>query len=54
MNIFNMQGGKLLSEGGYGCVFKPPIKCENSTSTDEHGISKLMLSGIQLGFVFVN
>ena len=29
MNIFNkkMIGGKLLSEGGYGCVFHPAVNC---------------------------
>jgi hypothetical protein len=35
--------GEAIAAGGYGCVFKPPIKCNDSTSTDEHGISKLML-----------
>ena len=25
MSIFNMKGGELIDEGGYGCVFHPAI-----------------------------
>ena len=25
-----MKGGKLLAEGGYGCVFVPGINCDGS------------------------
>ena len=35
-------GGSVIASGGFGCIFKPSIKCEsNSPSNDS--ISKLML-----------
>lgn len=37
-----MFGGSVIASGGFGCIFKPSIKCEsNSPSNDS--ISKLML-----------
>lgn len=41
MNEFN--GGKAIDSGGYGCVFLPSLKCQNSISSSKH-ISKLMLN----------
>jgi hypothetical protein len=43
MNIFN--GGKAIDSGGYGCVFLPSLKCENSinSSQSKSFISKLMM-----------
>ena len=35
-----MKGGKLLSEGGFGCVFNPSIKC-NGESDSEKFVSKI-------------
>ena len=41
-----MKGGDILASGGYGCVFKPTLKCRNSnTNTNERMpgyITKLM------------
>lgn len=38
------KGGKIIASGGFGCIFKPSLKCENSVSREPHKISKLMLS----------
>jgi hypothetical protein len=36
-------GGKPIKSGSYGCVFKPPLKCDKTKSDNlENGISKLM------------
>ena len=35
--------GKAIASGGYGCVFKPPIVCNDDSFYDPMGISKLML-----------
>ena len=40
MNDIN--GGKSIGHGGFGCVFRPSIKC-NSNSPSNKEISKLML-----------
>lgn len=39
--MFSRKGGKPINSGGYGCIFKPALKCKNSKKR-EHGISKLM------------
>jgi len=40
--IKNEKGGKVLASGGYGCVFKPALKCEGETKRVTGKISKLM------------
>ena len=35
-------GGSVLASGGFGCVFKPALKCKDSTKRDKGKISKLM------------
>jgi len=37
------KGGRVIGSGGYGCVFKPALKCRNK-DRNESQISKLMLS----------
>lgn len=37
-----MFGGSVIASGGFGCIFKPSIKCNNSSPTND-SISKLML-----------
>jgi len=37
------KGGNILASGGFGCVFSPPLKCENEKSQDKNKLSKLML-----------
>lgn len=37
-----MFGGSVIASGGFGCIFKPSIKCSN-TSSKHDSISKLML-----------
>ena len=39
-----LTGGKVLDSGGFGCVFKPALKCKNK-SRPIGKISKLMASG---------
>ena len=39
--MFPRKGGKPINSGGYGCIFKPALKCKNSKKR-EQGISKLM------------
>jgi len=39
-----LTGGKVLDSGGFGCVFKPALKCKNK-SRPLGKISKLMASG---------
>ena len=35
--------GEAIAAGGFGCVFKPAIRCKNST-TRKDGVSKLLLN----------
>ena len=37
---------KLLSQGGYGCVYYPGISCTGETSNDKKYISKLQANEI--------
>ena len=34
-------GGQVIGAGGYGCVFKPALKCEGSNNRTT-GISKML------------
>ena len=36
-----MIGGKLLAEGGYGCVFTPGINCDGSVMKSKKYVSKI-------------
>ena len=36
----SMKGGKLLSEGGFGCVFNPSMKCDGSSDSEKF-VSKI-------------
>jgi hypothetical protein len=38
-----IKGGDILASGGFGCVFKPALKCKNSTrDIGDNTVSKLM------------
>jgi hypothetical protein len=37
-----IRGGNVIGHGGYGCVFRPALKCKNKKSRQKHKISKLM------------
>ena len=39
--MFYSQGGKPINSGGYGCVFKPALRCRGEKTRGD-GISKLM------------
>ena len=39
-----LKGGKVLDSGGFGCVFKPALKCKNNNNRTIGNISKLMPS----------
>ena len=36
------KGGKVLASGGFGCVFSPALKCEDTKKREKDGVSKLM------------
>ena len=36
-----MKGGKLLAQGGYGCVFLPGINCNGTSMTSKKYVSKI-------------
>lgn len=38
-----MDGGLAIASGGFGCVFRPNIKCKNKKRTKKNRVSKLML-----------
>ena len=44
MNNSNQIGGSVLASGGFGCIFKPALKCANSDVRDTNKISKLMIA----------
>jgi serine/threonine protein kinase len=35
-------GGKMLASGGFGCVFRPALKCVGHTNREKNKVSKLM------------
>ena len=41
-------GGRVIGEGGYGCIMSPPIKCESSSADGfdyKNIVSKVSLKG---------
>lgn len=36
-------GGKVIASGGFGCVFRPALKCKGQTTREKNKITKLML-----------
>jgi serine/threonine protein kinase len=38
----NKKGGKVLASGGFGCVFRPALRCAKSTTRKRGQVSKLM------------
>lgn len=44
MNNHQMNGGEKISEGGYGCVYYPSLRCDGTESTDKRYISKLQVN----------
>ena len=36
-------GGKVIASGGFGCVFRPALKCKGETTREKNKITKLML-----------
>ena len=41
MDSKSKQGGELLAEGGYGCIFIPGINCDGSIMSNKKYISKI-------------
>jgi len=43
-NRTSLKGGKVLGSGGFGCIFRPALKCKNRTAskTTSEQITKLM------------
>jgi hypothetical protein len=45
--LINQNGGKVINSGGFGCIFNPSLKCENTENSMEGShkkISKLMIT----------
>jgi serine/threonine protein kinase len=40
---FDMQGGRVIGEGGYGCVLKPAINCNGTEKKGDKYITKIQL-----------
>ena len=40
--MVNYKAGAPIASGGFGCVFRPPLKCEDPNLTKSTGVSKLM------------
>lgn len=38
---FNMVGGDLIAEGGFGCIFKPAINCKGREMENDKYVSKI-------------
>ena len=38
------KGGKVFASGGFGCVFRPALKCKNNKSIPKNYVSKIMLT----------
>jgi serine/threonine protein kinase len=38
----NQNGGDLVSQGSYGCVFRPALKCDSDINRRKNTVSKLM------------
>lgn len=36
------KGGKVLSSGGFGCIFQPALKCKTAKNRKDDSVSKLM------------
>ena len=41
-NRRNKSGGEALASGGFGCIFKPALKCKNKKERVE-GVSKMSI-----------
>ena len=37
-----LKGGKVIASGGFGCIFKPALKCKGKDERAKDGITKLM------------
>ena len=40
--MIKLNGGKAIASGGFGCIFKPAIKCKTRKNNTNAGITKLM------------
>ena len=38
----NTSGGNALTSGGFGCFFRPALKCKNTLNYDPNLVTKLM------------
>ena len=44
MNLINnLIGGEVIGYGGFGCVFKPAIKCSSNKKIMKNSISKILI-----------
>ena len=41
-NTKKKKAGKAIGAGGFGCVFRPALKCKNKTQRKSNMVSKLL------------
>ena len=41
-NKYSKKGGEAIAAGSYGCVFRPPLRCNTGEEPNRTHISKLM------------
>ena len=42
--VKNQKGGKVITSGGFGCIFNPELKCSKNENRDPNKVSKLMIN----------
>ena len=48
-NKINRSGGNALTSGGFGCLFKPALKCKNTNfEYDPNLVTKLMTKKMRM------
>ena len=40
----NINGGKPIGSGGFGCVFRPALKCSKSNTRKKNTVTKMLQS----------
>lgn len=40
--MIKQTGGKVIASGGFGCIFSPPLRCNNTNTRSIDKVSKLM------------
>ena len=46
-----MYGGAMIDSGGFGCIYKPALRCKNNNKRYD-GISKLQIKKYLIHYLF--